>query len=73
MYHDNDLAIPYKSANFLCELLIVLVHSSKERLIKMEKFLNKKYKLDRCENMDEMLKEMGEKLECFANLQKPSA
>jgi len=25
----------------------------------MEKFLNKKYKLDRCENLDDMLKEFG--------------
>lgn len=27
----------------------------------MEKYLNKKYKLDRVENLDEMLKEMGKK------------
>lgn len=26
----------------------------------MESFLNKKYKLDRCENLEELLNEMGE-------------
>lgn len=30
---------------------------------KMDKFLNKKYKLDRCENLDEMLKELGRSIE----------
>lgn len=30
----------------------------------MEKFLNKKYKMVRCENLDEMLIEMGKLKEC---------
>lgn len=57
--HDKLIEQDFPSLN---PHLLILLSSDK-----MDKFLNKKYKLDRFENLDEMLKELGRSIETIEN------